>query len=326
MGLLDQVLGQVIGNMAGGGQARQPAPQQGGGAGDILGQILGGARGGAPQGGAGGLGDLLGQILGGAQGGAAPAGRPPAAGQGGLGDLGGLLGQILGGAQGGAGQAPAPVPAPAPSGAEPGRGGGLGGLGSLLGGSYSPLVLAVLAILANKHLSSGAGGFGSVLHDMLSGGRKPAEAGGGAYGQADEGEDAYGEPPEGAGAPYERPRGGGGGFLDEVGSMLDGPGGAQQAGAQSLLGGGFEDLQRHFDQNGQGGLIDSWIGHGPNREPSPGELEQALGAGAVDQLARQFGLDRSELLAQLSRALPQVVDGLTPHGRAPTDQEQRNWL
>ena len=314
MGLLDQVLGQVIGNMAGQGQGRQPSPPAGG-MGDILGQILGGAGGRAPQGSAGGgVGDILGQILKGGQ------GAPP--------------------------PAPAPAPSPAPS------GGGLpGGLGSILagaGGKYSPLVLAVLAILASKHLSSGAGGFGSVLHDMFSGGRKSPDAGAEPDGYARgpqgagqepegyEGEDAYGEPPEGSGAPpYEQPRGGGGdmrargdgGFLNDVGSMLDGPGSSPpQSGAGNVLGGGFDDLQRQFEQNGQGGLMDSWIGQGANRDASPNQLEQALGSGTIDQLARQFGIDRNELLQQLSHALPQIVDGLTPNGRPPTAQEQRSWI
>lgn len=308
MGLLDQVLGQVIGNMAGGGQGRAGGASQGGGMGggigDILGQVLGGGGRGAPQGGAGGgIGDLLGQVL---RGGAGSGGQAQApAPSGGGGPLGGALGNILGGA----------------------------------GGKLSPLVLAVLAVLASKHLSSGGGGLGTILHDMLGGGGKspdgerPEQAGYGREPEGYAGDEGYGEPPEHMRAPpYEQAGGGrnagGGGFLNDIGSMLDGPGGPRQQPANSggVLGGDFDDLRQRFDQNGQGGLVDSWIGHGANREPSAGDLEQALGPQAIDQLSRQFGIDRSELLEQLSRALPQVVDGLTPNGRAPTPQEQKGWL
>lgn len=324
MGLLDQVLGQVIGNMAGGGQGRPGgSPQAGGG-----------------MGGMGGMGDILGQIL--AGGGRGQPGQAPGGG-GGIGDI---LGQVLGGGQGGQG---------APQTQAPGGGGGpLGGaLGSILGGAggkLSPLLLAVLAVLASKNLSSGAGGLGTILHDMMGGGRQPSggdpggEAapegyeGGGPGGPQQAGgdyEDAYGEPPAGA-PPYPGPqgdaggrmadRGGGGGFLNDIGSMLDGPGGSRQAGVGGGGLGGFDDLQRQFEQNGQGGLMDSWVGQGANREAAPGDLEQALGSGTIDQLAQQFGIDRNELLQQLSKALPQVVDGLTPNGRAPTEQEQRGWV
>lgn len=320
MGLLDQVLGQVIGNMAGGAQGRP---------------------GGAPQAGGGGIGDLLGQVLGGGRG---PGGQGQAGG--GIGDL---LGQVLGGGQAGQG-----APQPAPQQQAPGGGGGpLGGaLGNILGGGkLSPLLLAVLAVLASKNLSTGAGGLGTILHDMVTGGggRQPRggdeggeaapegyEGGGGPGGQQAGGdyEDAYGEPPEGA-PPYPGPQGGGGGrmagggggFLDDIGSMLDGPGGApRQAQSGGMFGGGFDDLQRQFEQNGQGDLMGSWVGSGANREAAPSDLEQALGSGTIDQLARQFGIDRNELLQQLSTALPQVVDGLTPNGRAPTEQEQRGWV
>jgi uncharacterized protein YidB (DUF937 family) len=174
------------------------------------------------------------------------------------------------------------------------------------------------------------------------------------YGPPDgyEGDEGYGEPPEGMGAPpYPGPgggyggpppdygrRGGGrggrddGGFLDEIGSMLDGPGGAPRGrGGQGrfdadAFGGGFEDLQRRFHQAGQGELMESWISPGANREASPEDLERALGPGTIEQLSRQTGIERGELLEQLSRALPQVIDGLTPNGRIPTPQEQRSWI
>ncbi|TDR94655.1 YidB family protein [Enterovirga rhinocerotis] len=328
MGLLDQVLGQVIGGMAGqGGRAGGSAP--------------------GPSGSAGGLGDLLGQVLGGGQ----AAGRAGGAGAGGQaggglppGPLGDLLGNVL---RGGTGSPPpgAPQPqAPAPSGG--GIGDALGGILSSAGGKYSPLVLALLAILANKNLSSGAGGFGSVLHDMFTGGR-PGPRGGEEAPEGYAGDDGYRTPRGGMGAPmgydegpgYDAPppgygrRGGdgGGGFLDEIGSMLDGPGGQARAFAgggslQDLVGGGIDGLRQRFDQNGRADVFDSWVQPGPNHQPDPTDLDQAFGAGTIDELARRTGLSREDLLAQLGQALPQVIDGLTPGGRMPDPDEQRHWI
>jgi uncharacterized protein YidB (DUF937 family) len=38
-------------------------------------------------------------------------------------------------------------------------------------------------------------------------------------------------------------------------------------------------------------------------------------------LARQTGLSRDELLARLSRVLPDAVDKYTPQGRLPTEAD-----
>jgi uncharacterized protein YidB (DUF937 family) len=54
---------------------------------------------------------------------------------------------------------------------------------------------------------------------------------------------------------------------------------------------------------------------------SPTELEQALGQERIDWLTQQTGMSREELLAGLSRELPEAVDKLTPEGRLPTEQE-----
>lgn len=273
------------------------------------------------------LDQVLGQVIGNMAGGGQARGGPAPGGA-----IGDILGQVLrGGLGGGAAPTPAPAPRQAPGG---------GGLGDLLGGAggkLSPLLLAVLAVLAAKHIPTGAGGLGSILHDMLGGGaargREADPRDGGAPSGDDVGEEGYGEPPAGMNAPpYPESRGSGrghgnGGFLDDVGSMLDGPGGrAAPSQGSDPLGGDFDDLRHRFEKNGQGGLMDSWIGAGPNREAAPADLEQALGPETIDRLSRQFGIDRGQLLDELSRALPQVVDGLTPEGRTPTADERNRWV
>ncbi len=95
-----------------------------------------------------------------------------------------------------------------------------------------------------------------------------------------------------------------GGVLGNVGGML-GAGG---------IGGMLGELVDRFKQAGQGEKADSWVRQGPNQEVEAPDLEQALGPEIIDTLTRQTGLSRDELLARLSRVLPQAVDSSTPEG------------
>jgi uncharacterized protein YidB (DUF937 family) len=101
------------------------------------------------------------------------------------------------------------------------------------------------------------------------------------------------------------------GMLGALGSSLQGasPGG--------ILSGGLGELINRFKQSGQGEAADSWVGHGPNRPIAPPDLERAIGPDTLDALSRQTGLSREELLARLSRELPDAVDKYTPEGRLP---------
>lgn len=100
-----------------------------------------------------------------------------------------------------------------------------------------------------------------------------------------------------------------------LGGLLGGLGGA---GAGGLLGGGLGELLDSFRQSGQGEVADSWVGTGPNKEIAPPQLEQAIGPDVLDTLTQQTGLSREEILARLSRELPNAVDQYTPEGRLPS--------
>jgi uncharacterized protein YidB (DUF937 family) len=106
-----------------------------------------------------------------------------------------------------------------------------------------------------------------------------------------------------------------GGLGNILGGLL--AGGA----AGSVLSGGLGDLLKQFQQNGQGDTANSWVGTGPNKTIAPGDLASALGADQLDQLSKQSGLSREDLLQGLSQYLPQVVDHLTPEGRLPNENE-----
>src|SRR4051794_12624083 len=106
-----------------------------------------------------------------------------------------------------------------------------------------------------------------------------------------------------------------GGLLGSLGGLLGGGGDRGQAG--NVLNSGLNELLNKFKQNGHGDTAQSWIGPGPNKDISPPQLKQAIGADVLEDLEQRTGLSQQELLARLSRELPSAVDKYTPDGRLP---------
>lgn len=104
------------------------------------------------------------------------------------------------------------------------------------------------------------------------------------------------------------------------------PGAAAPASAQpgGLLG-GLSGLLQSFEQSGHGDIINSWIGPGQNQPITPDQLHQALGPQAVENLSLLTGIAAPDLVSELSRVLPGVIDRLTPHGRMPNQAEMARW-
>jgi uncharacterized protein YidB (DUF937 family) len=164
-------------------------------------------------------------------------------------------------------------------------------------GGMSPMTMALLGLIAwkaFKHLTASQPGAAAPPPTPIP---APAPSGGGM-----------------AGGP-----GSGGG----LGDVLKGPLGGLLGGAAagSVISGGLGDLLKQLQQGGHGETANSWVGGGPNKAISPGDLASALGADQIDSLASQSGMSRDDLLNGLSQYLPKVVDHLTPDGRLPTDDE-----
>jgi uncharacterized protein YidB (DUF937 family) len=222
------------------------------------------------------------------------------------------------------------------------------------GGGMSPLMMALLGLLAYKALkgrggqtvapggtqrplppggtnqplptgTNTAGGLGDILGGLLGG--------------------APGRAPAGTNQPLPSGANTGGGLGDILGGLLGGapgragagttPGGGNLndmlrgglggllggAAAGTVLSGGLDNLIKGFQQSGHGDVARSWVGHGPNQEIAPDDLEHALGSDTLDTLSQQTGMERDDLLAGLSQHLPELVDQLTPHGRVPSEEE-----
>ena len=82
--------------------------------------------------------------------------------------------------------------------------------------------------------------------------------------------------------------------------------------------GGLQGLVQQFQQAGFGSHMNSWISTGQNMPISPDQLSQILGAGRMQEMAQQAGMDPQSMSGQLSQLLPQMIDKLTPQGSVPS--------
>ncbi|WP_373424811.1 YidB family protein [Mesorhizobium sp. SARCC-RB16n] len=81
------------------------------------------------------------------------------------------------------------------------------------------------------------------------------------------------------------------------------------------------DILDRFRNAGAGSKVDSWVGAGPNEPIEPHEVETFIDAQTLEALSRQTGLSREELIARITRDLPDPIDGMTPNGNLPTDHQ-----
>ena len=138
--------------------------------------------------------------------------------------------------------------------------------------------------------------------------------------------------------------GGGGGLQDLLGGLLGGGGtstGTRSGGgmnmgvlvgvlgpliAKFLQGGGLSKMMQGAKASGLGAQADSWVGTGANEPLAPQEVRAVVGEDAVQEVAREAGISEDEAADVLAAVVPQVVNGLTPNGQVPTDEEVDDFL
>ncbi len=214
-----------------------------------------------------------------------------------------------------------------------------GGMAS--GGGMSPIMAALLGLLAYKALAGGGaktspsggaapgslptggatgGSLGDILGSVLGGRLDSAPAGGGAGSGQPGGSlgDILGGILGGRwGAP---PGGSAGGSLGEVlGGLLGGKVGGAQSG--NVLSDALSNIVRDLQKSGHGAVAQSWVGTGPNQPLDPKELGAALGPDVISELSQHVGMEQEDLLVALSQHLPPLIDQLTPDGKLPSPPE-----
>ena len=194
--------------------------------------------------------------------------------------------------------------------------------GGASGKGMSPIMIALLALLAHKAFKGrggqaapsggmgqtgrlppggtmSAGSSGGGLDDILGGlfGGKPGSIPSGA---------TTGAKPSGSLSDL---------FPGGLGSVLGG------AAAGSVLSGGLGNIIKELQESGHGRVAQSWVGTGANEEIAPKDLANALSSDTLNTLSQHTGMSMNDLLAGLSQHLPDLIDQLTPNGRLPTEQE-----
>jgi uncharacterized protein YidB (DUF937 family) len=163
------------------------------------------------------------------------------------------------------------------------------------GGGMSPVTMAVIGLIAYKALKSFTGQSGTAPAGAAPGKSLP---------------------------PAQNANTGG------LGDILKGGLGGILAGgaAGSVLSGGLNDLLKQFQQSGQSGSANTWVGSGPNKAISSDDLAKVLDSDQISTLIAHTGLSRDQVLSALSQHLPAVVDQMTPDNRLPTEQEVANMF
>lgn len=131
------------------------------------------------------------------------------------------------------------------------------------------------------------------------------------------------------------------GLLDQLagqvlGNLAGGMGGSQGGGQnmqgmlmQLVLGmiqnqpGGLGGLLGRFQQAGLTEQANSWVSTGQNLPISGNQLEAALGADEIGNIAQQLGMSSGDASGALANLLPGLVDQLTPQGQV-TDGDALN--
>jgi uncharacterized protein YidB (DUF937 family) len=195
-----------------------------------------------------------------------------------------LSGVLGGGSQGGS----SPLGTPRMPGDQPGAGGGLFGGAPGLGGGLGGLG----GMLGGGAGAGMGGGLGGLLGGLLGGARGGSPMGGMGGGM-------------GGGVK-------GMALMALLAYMMRGQGGVR----------GLSSLTDQLRGAGLGNHVDSWVGPGGNQAVDPEDLARAIPPDALADMESHTGMGRSEILSELSRGLPQMVDRLTPHGRMPDRDDE----
>jgi uncharacterized protein YidB (DUF937 family) len=134
--------------------------------------------------------------------------------------------------------------------------------------------------------------------------------------------------------------GGGGGLQDVLGGLLGGGTGGGSIGTKAggmnaaaiaaalapllgnlLKGGGLSKLLGNARASGLSAQADSWVGTGENQSVSGQEIKGVVGDDAVKEVAQKAGISEDEAADVLAKVVPHVVNGLTPGGQVPSEDE-----
>ena len=112
-------------------------------------------------------------------------------------------------------------------------------------------------------------------------------------------------------------------LLDLAGQLTGGQTGGNAALINTVLGmvnshpGGLPGLLSAFEQQGLGGVVNSWVGTGANQPVSSQQVEDVLGSHRIQEAASNMGVSPETASTSIAQMLPGIIDHLTPNGQVP---------
>lgn len=103
---------------------------------------------------------------------------------------------------------------------------------------------------------------------------------------------------------------------DKIGDLIRGAGNRDPNNplldqlSKGVSGTAFGDILDRFRNAGAGQKVDSWVSTGPNQPIDPKDVETAIDEDTLTSLSMQTGLSRDELIARITKDLPEAVDKL----------------
>ncbi|HET7367469.1 MAG TPA: YidB family protein [Gaiella sp.] len=91
--------------------------------------------------------------------------------------------------------------------------------------------------------------------------------------------------------------------------------------AKLVKSGGLSKMVSGAQASGLSAQADSWVGTGANAPVSGQEVRGIVGEDTVSQFAQQAGISDDEAADVLAQVVPRVVNGLTPDGQLPADDD-----
>ncbi len=88
----------------------------------------------------------------------------------------------------------------------------------------------------------------------------------------------------------------------------------------------LEKFKARAQQSGLGDVFDSWVGKGENKPITGEQVKAAADPENLQRIADDAGVTVDEAAEELSKAMPEVVDKLSPDGQLPSDDAVRSEL
>jgi uncharacterized protein YidB (DUF937 family) len=111
------------------------------------------------------------------------------------------------------------------------------------------------------------------------------------------------------------------GILDDITTKLGGKQG-QEGGLASLQklfssSGGLQGMTSKLVNHGQGKQVQSWVGTGDNQPVSGQQIQQVVDPNQLHAVAQQAGMSDEEASEHVAKAMPEMVNQVTPQGQIP---------